>query len=220
MDSLRVSLALGPVAIYLLLLGAVNLSRRPLLVSGGRDATALALAVSGMLIVGPMKLFFPFQAAAQFGAYVWVLLLVLYAMCVALVLLTLKPRLVIYNLTLDTLRPILADLVDRLDTDARWAGDSLTLPTLGVQLYVDSLAAMRSTSLISAGGNQNLFGWRRLQRGLQDVLAREEVPRNPRGLSLVTLGLLLTAIIVLSIAQNPQAAEQSILDLVQSLLSA
>ena len=34
MDPFRVCLALGPVAIYLLLLGAINLSRRPLLVSG------------------------------------------------------------------------------------------------------------------------------------------------------------------------------------------
>ena len=38
MDPFRLCLALGPVAIYLLLLGAVNLSRRPLLVSGVRDA--------------------------------------------------------------------------------------------------------------------------------------------------------------------------------------
>ncbi len=181
MDSLRVFLALGPVAVYLLLLGAVNLSGRPLLVTGARDAAALALAVAGLVIVGPMKLFFPFEAAANFGPYVWVLLLVLYAMCVALVLLTLKPRLVIYNLSLDALRPILGDLVDRLDTDARWAGDSLVLPRLGVQLYVDSFPAMRSTLLISAGGIQNPTGWRRLQRALKGCAgSRRSAPQPKR----------------------------------------
>ncbi len=137
-------------------------------------------------------------------------------MCVALVLLTLKPRLVIYNLTLDSLRPILADLVDRLDADARWAGDSLVLPALGVQLYVDSFSAMRSTSLVAAGGNQNPFGWRRLQRAFQDVLAREEVPRNPRGVSFIAIGLLLLAVIVLAVARDPQAAVRSVFDLLQS----
>ena len=35
MDPFRLCLALGPVAVHLLLLGAVNVSRRPLLVSGG-----------------------------------------------------------------------------------------------------------------------------------------------------------------------------------------
>jgi hypothetical protein len=55
------------VAVYLLLLGVVNWSRRPLLVSGGRDAAALALAVSGMAIVGPIELFFPFHITFGVG---------------------------------------------------------------------------------------------------------------------------------------------------------
>ena len=82
---------------------------------GVRDAAALALAVSGLVIIGPMELFFPFEAAARFGPHVWLLLLALYAMGVVLVLLLLRPRLVIYNISVDTLRPILAELVDRLD---------------------------------------------------------------------------------------------------------
>ena len=68
MDPFRLCLALGPVAMYLLLLGAVNLSRRSLLVSGVRDAAALALAVSGMVVVGPMELFFPFESAVKLGS--------------------------------------------------------------------------------------------------------------------------------------------------------
>ncbi len=60
MDPLRFCLAIGPVTVYLLLLGAVNLSRRPLLVSGVRDAAALALAAAGLAIIGPLELLFPF----------------------------------------------------------------------------------------------------------------------------------------------------------------
>ncbi len=219
MDAFRICLAFGPVAMYLLLLGAVNLARRPLLVSGVRDVATLALAVSGLVVIGPMELFFPFDAAVRLGSYVWVLLLALYALGVVLVLLMLRPRLVIYNMTIDTLRPILAELVARLDPDAHWAGDSLVLPGLGVQLYVDSFSALRSASLISAGGSQSQQGWRRLETVLGDALAREEVARNPRGVTLLGVGLLIIAAIVLAIAQNPQAVAQSVLDVAQSLRS-
>ena len=143
MDPFRLCLALGPVAMYLLLLGAVNLSRRSLLVSGVRDAAALALAVSGLVVIGPMELFFPFESAVKLGSYVWLLLLALYVMCVVLWLLLLRPRLVIYNISADKLRPILADVVGQFDGDARWAGDSLAIPGLGVQLYMDNFAPLR-----------------------------------------------------------------------------
>ena len=218
MDPFRLCLAFGPVAMYLLLLGAVNLSRRPLLVTGVRDVATLALAVSGLVIIGPMELFFPHAAALRFGPHVWLLLLVLYAMCVVLVLLLLRPRLVIYNISCDKLRPILAELVDQLDSGARWAGDSLVLPGLGVQLYVDHFAPLRCASLISAGRNQSHPGWRRLETVLGDALAREEVTRNPRGLSLLGVGLLIIGVIILAIAHNPQAVAQSLLDITQSLL--
>ena len=217
MDPFRLCLAFGPVAMYLLLLGAVNLSRRPLLVSGVRDVATLAMAVSGLVIIGPIELFFPFAAASRFGPHVWVLLLALYAMCVVLVLLLLRPRLIIYNISVDQLRPILAELVDRLDPAARWVGDCLVLPGLGVQLYVDSFAAFRCTSLLSAGRNQSPQGWRRLEIALGDALAREEVSRNPRGLSLLGIGVLIVAAIIYAIAQNPQAVSQSLLEISQSL---
>lgn len=214
----RLCLALGPVAVYLLLLGAVNLSRRSLLVSGVRDAAALALAVSGMVIIGPMELFFPFESAVKLGDYVWILLLALYVMCVILWLLLLRPRLVIYNISVDKLRPILADVVGQFDSDARWAGDSLAIPRLGIQLSIDNFAPLRSVSLISAGGNQNHVGWRRLETTLRAALAREEVARNPRGLSLIVAGLLCIAGIVVSIAHDPEAVARSLLDVAQSVL--
>lgn len=212
-------LALGPVAMYLLLLGAVNLSRRSLLVSGGRDAAALALAVAGLVVIGPMELFFPFESVAMLGpVFAWVLLLALYVMCVVLWLLLLRPRLVIYNISADKLRPILADVVNQFDADARWAGDSLAIPGLGIQLYIDAFKPLRSVSLISAGANQTHAGWRRLEAALRAALAREEVGRNPQGLTLILAGLLCITAIVLVIAHNPETVAQSLLDIARSLL--
>ena len=81
MEPFHQCLAFGPVAIYLWLLGAIGLSRRPVVVSGGRDAAALALAVSGLIFVGPLALLFPESVAAHIGPagtkYVWLILIVM-----------------------------------------------------------------------------------------------------------------------------------------------
>lgn len=218
MDPFRLCLCGGPVAVYLLLLGAINLSRRPFLVSGARDAAALGLAVSGLMLVGPFELFFPNAAAIRFEPHswiVWILLVALYAMLLVLVLLLLRPRLIVYNIAADELRPILADLVTRLDADARWAGDSLLLPTMGVQLHLDGLATMRNVSLVASGPNQNQAGWKHLETALRDVIANFQVVRNPRAFGLLSAGLLIVLGLILAIARNPQEVAHSLLDMLR-----
>ncbi|MEX2561248.1 MAG: hypothetical protein WD403_15100, partial [Pirellulales bacterium] len=137
MDSFRLCVALGPLAIYLLLLGAINLSRRPFLVTGGRDLAALGVAVSGMMLVGPIELLLPEDAVNLYRAYVWLLAIVMYSLCLSLAVLVSRPRLTIYNMTVDELRPVLAGAIDVLDPDARWAGSSLSLPRLHVELHLE-----------------------------------------------------------------------------------
>ena len=218
MDPLRVCLAIGPVAAYLLLIGAINLFRRPLLINGGRDAAALVAALSGLIVIGPLEMIFPAEVTLYYGEAVWLMLLGLYVTCAALWLLSLRPRLVIYNISVDKLRPILAEVVDRFDADARWAGDCLVLPAVGVQLYVDGFSALCNVSLVAAGGRQSRAGWRRMESGLKSVLAGERTARNPQGIVLIGLGLLLTASIVFVIAQNPGAVAQSLMDIVLAVL--
>ena len=46
-DPFRLAIALVPLAAYLLLVGLVNLRRRPLLTSGGSDLAVLGLALHG-----------------------------------------------------------------------------------------------------------------------------------------------------------------------------
>jgi len=209
-DPFRLCLALGPVAVYVLLIGSINLSRRPFLVSGTRDAAALGVALSGLTVVGPLELFLPDMAASHLGPYAWVLLLVVYGLGLVLLLLTLRPRLIVYNIALDQLRPILAELVPRLDREARWAGDCLALPTLGVQLHVESQASMRNISLVSTGGRQSHSGWRQLERGLAEALAGLEVGRNPRGFSLLTAAVLILTLLVREISRDPEATIQAL----------
>lgn len=205
MDPFRLCLALGPVAVYLLLIGMLNSFRRPFLVSGTRDAAALGLAVSGLLIIGPIALFVPVSALIAFGAYVWALLIALYVLSLVLALLLLRPRLVIYNISPDELRPVLADLAHDLDSEARWAGDCLFLPNLGVQLHLEGPAAMRNVSLLAISSKQNPQGWRKLELTLRGALRDLEVPRNPRAISLFSAALLIMAGLTLAIARDPQS---------------
>lgn len=210
MDPFRLCVALGPVAIYLLLLGALNLFRRPFCVSGTRDTAVLGVAVAGLVLVGPVELLMPVAASIQFGPVVWPLLIGLYFAVLSAVLLFLRPRLVIYNISREELRPVLAGLAIDLDPGARWAGDCLVLPSLGVQLYLECSSAFRNVSLVSAGGIQNHQGWSRLEGALETSLRRLEVSRNPKGVSILSAGFVLAVILVLAVVADPEAAAKSL----------
>lgn len=214
-DTLHTCLALGPLAIYLLVIGAINLSRRPFLVSGTRDAAALGLGLSGFMIIGPIELCLPEAASVSFGPYVWALMLAFFAMCLMLGLLLLRPHLIVYNISADQLRAVLADLAGRLDADARWAGDVLVLPGLGVQLHLSNSAAMRNASLTSVGGSQEVSGWQRLESALAAELARMSHARNTGGAILVTAGSLILLGLAAAVAYDPQALAQSLFEMLR-----
>lgn len=206
LDSFQACLAFGPPAVYLLSVAGVNLRRRPTVVSGTRDLAAVALALTGLVMVGPMELCFPESAALHFlGSLVWVPLLSLYGLCVVLVLLTLRPRLVIYNIRAEELRRELAEVVAAVDPGVRWAGDSLFLPALGIQLHLDAAAGMRNISLVSSGPQQNYLGWHKLHRGLAASLGKVRVGRNYRFLVLAAGALAAIGYLIFTAAQDPQA---------------
>lgn len=210
MDPFRLCLVLGPMALYLLLIGVINLGKRPFLISGTRDTAVLAMAMAGLVIVGPIELLIPPMAAVRFGAYLWLFLAGLFGSGLSLLLLMLRPRFVLYNITLDQLRPMLAEMVPQLDLEARWAGDCLSLPTLGVQLYVDHVPALRNVSLVAAGPQQNAAGWRQFEAALAAAVRNTEVPRNPYGYNLLTTSLIMICVLGFFVAKDPSSLTQSL----------
>ena len=215
MDTFHICLALGPLAVYLLLLGTMNLARRPFMITGARDAAALGVALAGFVLSGPMQLFLPEEAALHFGGYVWLLLLSFYALCIVLWMLVARPRLVVYNIALDKLRPLLTELAPTLDSQAAWAGDSLTMPQIGVQLHLEDFHMMQNVSLVANGEDQSYSGWQRLERALRSRLRETEVHRNPRGVSLITSALLMLGTMLYKAIANPQAVAQGFRDMLQ-----
>lgn len=207
LDPLHFAIAMGPLAVYCLLLGTINLRSRPFVTTGTRDTLALGIAVSGFVIAGPMELFLPTQAAHRFGPLVWVLMIAFYGLCLTLLVLLMRPRLVIYNSTIDQLRPILAGVVSELDKDSRWAGDSLSLPNLGVQLHIESFALMRNTQLVASTRQQSYIGWRHLEMALTRALLDARSGSNLYGIVLILLSVVLTiTMTVWGVAQQQELA--------------
>ena len=204
MEPLHLCIALGPVAVYFLLLGSINLSRRPFVTTGTRDAAALGIAIGGFVVAGPMELFLPESAAVRMGFWVWPTCLAFYILCLSLAVLLMRPRIVIYNVTVEQLRPSLADIVLRLDSEARWAGDSLVMPNLGVQLTVESQGIMKNVQLAAAGNEQSFQGWRLLESELAATLRPAKGTRNPYGMLFILAGMFLAATLILWLSSDPQ----------------
>jgi len=113
------SVGLAVLAAYLVGLGVVLLRRRPLAVSGGLDGGLLAAALSGLVMAGPLAAVRPLLAAVPWNGP---LLVIAYVVGVAGLLLLARPRLVVYNCTVEQLRPLVVEAVAALDSAARWAG--------------------------------------------------------------------------------------------------
>jgi hypothetical protein len=211
-DIFSACVALGPVAIYLLLLGIINSSRRPLVVTGTRETLTLGLALMGLIVVGPMHLFMPQEAAARFGALVWGLLLGFYVLSLMLAIMLSRPRLVVYNMTLDELRPILSEAAARLDHGSIWAGKALSMPQMRVHLQVEGFAPMRNVTLSATHDEQSVGGWRRLAAALRSTLQHTSVTNQTQGLRLILflVGLLIMLALALKVAYDPQKIAQGL----------
>ena len=213
-DPLHFVIGVGPLAVYLLLIGILNYSKRPFLTTGGRDATALGVAISGLIIAGPMELFMPPAAADRFAGWVWILLLMFYGLCVSLFILLMRPRLVIYNISVDQLRPLLMEAVQEIDKESRWAGDSLTVPNLGIQLHVEP-SILRNVQLVSSGPKQSLDGWLKLEEKLTETLKPVRSSRNPIGLGMMILAGLIGLTGAIWMLSSPQSVAQSLSEMLR-----
>jgi len=215
-DPLHFCIMVGPLAVYALLIGWINLCNRPFITTGARDAGALGVAIVGFVIAGPMELFLPEATANTFGYFVWLLLLSFYALSLMLLVLLMRPKLVIYNITPDQLRPVLGSVVANLDKEARWAGDSLLMPALGVQLTMESTRALRTAQLVSAGGKQNFIGWRKLEVSLRQALNESATGRSVYGFFQVGFGLICLTLIGWTMAADRAGVMQSLSELLRT----
>ncbi len=205
MDTFSACLALGPLAVYLLLLGVINLARRPLVVSGTRETLSLGLALMGLAVVGPMQLFLPQEAATRFGQFVWLLLLGFYLLFLTLAVMLSRPRIVVYNVSVERLQAVLDETARRLDAQATWAGKALSMPSAHVHLQLDSFSPLANVSLVATSDDQSIGGWRRLAAALRANVRDVPAAGQSQGFWLVTWGFAVLAALALWAAEDPQA---------------
>ena len=215
MDPLRFCIAVTPLAVYFLLIGLINLRGKPYLTTGSRDLATLGIAITGLVVIGPMELFFPVQAAIRFGPFVWLILLGFYSLVISLVVLLTRPRLVIYNMMPDELRPVLAETVSQLDKGARWSGESLLLPDLGVHLHLEGTQWSRVVQLTSSGKKQNFDGWRKLELNLRSALKGMPSKFNYLGTVMVAVSFGLAITTATWMLTDRDAVARSLADLLR-----
>lgn len=168
--------ALVPPALWLLVIASRHVGRRPTAVGGSVDLGLLALALVGLALVGPLELLQPVGVVGP-----WRLLLPL-ALCVliaALAILVSRPRLVVYNISPEQLRPVVAQVAAALDPGARWAGETVAMPGRDVQVHLDGRGSMRSVSLVAVGARTSPEGWTEFTRRVRAELRRVQVRTSP-----------------------------------------
>lgn len=183
-------------AIYYWVLGVLHGARRPLVVAGTRDICVLFLALSGIVFVGPVELFVPPTATMLYGSAVWIFMGGLYLAVLSLIVMGMRPRLVVYNIRREELRPIVEEVVRSLDAAASWAGDAASLPTLGIAFHLEDAGLMRNVTLVATGEQASLENWKVLERTLQNRLQSVTSRRGFLAVQFLLVAAVLTLLVV------------------------
>ena len=196
-DSLPLGAAFLPLGIYLLVLGWVHLRRRPLAIAGVWDGILLGASLLGLVTVGPIALVRP---AAGGSSWSWPMLILGFCLVVALCVLVSRPRLIIYNISVEQIRPLVAEVASDLDPQARWAGETVALPTRGLQVHLDGDGSLRTVSLIGVGRRSAHEGWSEFSRRVRQASRRLPVRASPWGGVFAGIGAVLVLLAFWSIA--------------------
>jgi hypothetical protein len=168
--------AILPVAAYLLVLAGLHVRRRPAVVGGAVDLLLLAAGTAGLAVAGPLALLQPVVGSTGWAVF---MLLLGVGLLFAALLLAARPRLIVYNITLEQLRPVVAEIVATLDPTARWAGETVALPGRGIQVHLDGRGGMRSVSVVALGGRTSAEGWTEFSRRLRQAIRGLRVRSSP-----------------------------------------
>lgn len=184
-------MALAPLAAYLGLLAWLHARRRPVALAGQVDAALLAGAVVGLVVAGPLAVLQPALGTSPWTA---VSLVVGFALVVAFGMLAARPRLVVYNVGIDQLRPVIAQVVRSLDASARWAGETAALPARRLQVHLDARGPARTVSVIAVGGRAATEAWPEFSRRLRRAIRPLAVARSPWAAVFAALALAVAAV--------------------------
>ncbi len=216
MNTFSIILAVGPLAVYCIVLGLIHLRRRPKVVSGGRDLACLGLAMIGLFLIGPAELFFPQAAFNLFGASVWIALIILYLFLLLFSILNTRPRLIVFGLDVDSLTLHVDQVLQQLDPGTKWLNHSFDAPGLGIHGIIEPAGVGQVSHAIATKFEQNALGWLALGRALSRRLNSVQVEPRVAGYRWIVAGAGLLSIIGYTLANNSAAISNGISDMLRN----
>ncbi|MEO1615317.1 MAG: hypothetical protein AAFV88_05675 [Planctomycetota bacterium] len=210
-EPLYLLIALLPLVAYLLVLGVIRLSGRVLVTTGGRDIAALGFAISGLVAIGPIELFFPKAAAGVFGPWIWVTLGLFYGLIVTLIALTSRPKLVVYGRSPEEVMDALHEASLEIDADSECDRERMQifLPRLRVHLRAAGFKGVDSTSIESFEPITSTAFWETLLGQLRANSDSMPKPSQRRGAMMIVVALSMAAMIGWQILKDPQAVVEA-----------
>ena len=213
---ISIAVAFIPLALYFFALATLNSGLRPRMMTGQEDLTTLALGLVGFVMAGPTLFFLPIDALAFWGFKTWFFLALLYVLIAWFLGAMFRFCTVIYNIGMNELQDILEKTGQELDAEAHWAGNSLSLPTLGIQFYIERVPVLRNATLKACGTRQNLQGWLLFEKSLRKTMLLHRATRKNRvSILMAAIGFLVMAGAVAILITHRMEAMQSLWFLLQ-----
>lgn len=126
-----------------------------------------------------------------------------------------RARIVIYNITLEQLKPLLTSIAMRLDPSSRWTNDSLLIPNLNVHLHVEPVGWLRNIQLTAGGNRQSYEGWQRLEKELVVAVGKLQVSANIVGIGMLIVSGVLAAVTAFWMIQETEAVAKAFEEMMQ-----
>ncbi len=205
-DTFTLLLGLLPIVGYLVMLSVVRMSGRALVTTGGRDIAALGIAMVGLFAVGPAQLFFPEAAGTIFGPVVWIFLLFFYALCVTLIALSSRPRLVVYGRTPAEIYEPLLKACQALDPDAVGIRQLLKIefPDSGISVRIDGFRGIDHAQIIAFEPGITQRFWDGVLANLRTEIRLTKVPVLRGGVVLFAAAVVLFGVLMWQGVQHQQ----------------
>src|SRR5262245_48997288 len=203
LNQLIICANLLPIGTYLCVLGLFHSIGRPLVATGARDYLALALALSGLIITGPIDYILHGRMLPDFLVHSHLIGLVIYALLVAALFPRGHEKLVIYNCQLSYVVEAVHAILQRLGHKFQEVPGGWILAERGVSLECDSFGGLNNVTLHFHGmRDRQLFC--DMHKQLLEVLAAKRTGWSLVGLAMAAAGGLVLAFPVWVVARDPQ----------------
>jgi uncharacterized membrane protein len=202
-NQLLICANLIPIGTYLCVLGLFHTMGRPLITTGGRDYLAMAIALSGLIITGPIDYVLHSRMLPDFLLHSHLIGLGIYLLLVAALIPRSCAKLVIYNCQLKPVIDAVRKVLERGGQNFQEVPGGWILPERGLSLEIDALAGLRNVTLHFHGMRDRDFFVQ-----IQNELARELVAKRTGwslvGMTMAAAGWLVLAFPLWIVARDPQ----------------